>query len=142
MLCLIKDKQKTRAVSIENSPPVFSQSGQKLFPSVVLLWSNEKSPPNWRWFSIHGGPEEDRTPEPFGCEPNALPTELQAQIQMNYISFFRPCQSFETKILRIIPQSSDCLYVIPTKSLLCALHLCYNYEWEKPNVLRGKILRR
>ena len=22
--------------------------------------------------SIFGGPEEDRTPEPFGCEPNAL----------------------------------------------------------------------
>ena len=24
-------------------------------------------------FSEIGGPEEDRTPEPFGCEPNALP---------------------------------------------------------------------
>ena len=30
--------------------------------------------------SIFGGPEEDRTPEPFGCEPNALPAELRAQI--------------------------------------------------------------
>ena len=30
---------------------------------------------------IHfGGPEEDRTPEPFGCEPNALPAELRAHI--------------------------------------------------------------
>ena len=27
-----------------------------------------------------GGPEEDRTPEPFGCEPNALPAELRAHI--------------------------------------------------------------
>ena len=30
--------------------------------------------------SIFGGPEEDRTPEPFGCEPNARPAELRAQI--------------------------------------------------------------
>ncbi len=30
--------------------------------------------------SIFGGPEEDRTPEPFGCEPNALPAELRAHI--------------------------------------------------------------
>ena len=30
--------------------------------------------------SSFGGPEEDRTPEPFGCEPNALPAELRAQI--------------------------------------------------------------
>ena len=27
--------------------------------------------------SIFGGPEEDRTPEPFGCEPNALPNATQ-----------------------------------------------------------------
>ena len=27
-----------------------------------------------------GGPEEDRTPEPFGCEPNAIPAELRAHI--------------------------------------------------------------
>ena len=31
-------------------------------------------------FSDIGGPEEDRTPEPFGCEPNALPAELRAHI--------------------------------------------------------------
>ena len=31
-------------------------------------------------FSEIGGPEEDRTPEPFGCEPNALPAELRAHI--------------------------------------------------------------
>ena len=30
--------------------------------------------------SSFGGPEEDRTPEPFGCEPNALPAELRAHI--------------------------------------------------------------
>ena len=30
--------------------------------------------------SIFGGPEEDRTPEPFGCERRALPAELTAQI--------------------------------------------------------------
>ena len=28
-------------------------------------------------FSEIGGPEEDRTPEPFGCEPNALPNATQ-----------------------------------------------------------------
>ena len=44
---IIKDKQKTRVVNTKTSMP-FLQSGQNLFPSVVLLWSNKKSPPSWR----------------------------------------------------------------------------------------------
>ena len=39
MLCLIKDKRRPRAVSIENSPLVVSQSGRNLVLSVVSLWS-------------------------------------------------------------------------------------------------------
>ena len=48
---------------------------------MVFLWSNEEiAVVKTTAISIFGGPEEDRTPEPFGCEPNALPAELRAQI--------------------------------------------------------------
>ena len=48
---------------------------------MVLLWSNEEiAVVKTTAISSFGGPEEDRTPEPFGCEPNALPAELRAHI--------------------------------------------------------------
>ena len=48
---------------------------------MVFLWSNEEiAVVKTTAISSFGGPEEDRTPEPFGCEPNALPAELRAHI--------------------------------------------------------------
>ena len=48
---------------------------------MVFLWSNEEIAVVFTTaISSFGGPEEDRTPEPFGCEPNALPAELRAHI--------------------------------------------------------------
>ena len=56
------------------SPPAAFKSGQNFLPSVVLLWSNEKSPPIWRWFFSKWWTQRDSNPRPLGCEPNALPT--------------------------------------------------------------------
>ena len=84
---------KLNMINIEFLPSMVLLKWSILFPSVVLLWSNEKSPPNRRWFFSLGGPEEDRTPEPFGCEPNALPAELRAHITA-FCPFFRTKSGF------------------------------------------------
>ena len=59
-------------------------------------------------FSEIGGPEEDRTPEPFGCEPNALPAELRAHIDLFSIKKVAKNGFLRYSILRGKSGKSDC----------------------------------
>ena len=59
-------------------------------------------------FSQIGGPEEDRTPEPFGCEPNALPAELRAHIDHFSIKKVMKNGILNCSILRGKSGKTDC----------------------------------
>ena len=73
-------KRKSAGEVHQNSPPADLKSDQDHLPSVVLLWSNEKSPPIWRWFFSKWWTWSDSNRRPLQCECSALPTALQAHI--------------------------------------------------------------
>ena len=73
-------KRKPAGEVHQNSPPANLKSDQDFLPSVVWLWSNEKSPPNWRWFFSKWWTWSDSNRRPLQCECSALPTALQAHI--------------------------------------------------------------
>ena len=63
--CLFLSISYLRKLSYLIHQREYPSSGQNRNLSVVKLWSNEKSPPNWRWFSL-------KMVDLIGIEPTTL----------------------------------------------------------------------
>ena len=95
--CKMSEKEKVRALAVPrlfarlkllaygkqlragaiHSPRAFKSAGAPTAQSAV----GEPTKKDSQWLSFFvGGPEGDRTLEPHGCEPCALPAELRARI--------------------------------------------------------------